>query len=364
MGISSGGGGGTADDVVAGGADGAGTGWVLHPGHRWWSKLKNQPTRDGTAAATFTAAASLLATANDTSIAKLVALTKAGNGLAPLNDKLYDEIFSAPRNFSLTLVLTALGSQFQCQPCQTFDTEYQLLARQWIKQPQHIRNSHFFAMLDFKEGKNTFAKLGLNTAPQARLYLSNHDSSIDPKKLTISYDFNKGGPKGLTAELFTDWVIEHASLPKFFKRPPNYGKIFAVGCVFLAIVILVKVAWPIVRLVITGYLAHDIRPDVVSDQIATVHGQRTTGNPSYIAGGYSNQYGVETQLIASLYGILAFAAYTLAFTVSKLDDPFRQRVAVYVWLGVYLTISSMLLNILDSKSETLFLFLLLLGSSD
>ncbi|KAH9449546.1 hypothetical protein KEM48_006682 [Puccinia striiformis f. sp. tritici PST-130] len=303
----------------------------------------------------------LLATANDTSIAKLVALTKAGNGLAPLNDKLYDEIFSAPRNFSLTLVLTALGSQFQCQPCQTFDTEYQLLARQWIKQPQHIRNSHFFAMLDFKEGKNTFAKLGLNTAPQARLYLSNHDSSIDPKKLTISYDFNKGGPKGLTAELFTDWVIEHASLPKFFKRPPNYGKIFAVGCVFLAIVILVKVAWPIVRLVISSRFiwAATLLPVI----LLMISGQMwcqirsppymvkgPTGNPSYIAGGYSNQYGVETQLIASLYGILAFAAYTLAFTVSKLDDPFRQRVAVYVWLGVYLTISSMLLNIFRLKN--------------
>jgi hypothetical protein len=48
-------------------------------------------------------------------------------------------------------------------------------------------------------------------------------------------------------------------------------------------------------------------------------------------------------------GVLAFAAYTLAFTVSKLDDPIRQRVAVYVWLGVFLTISSMLLNIFRMK---------------
>jgi oligosaccharyltransferase complex subunit gamma len=56
--------------------------------------------------------------AHNDRLAKLTALTKAGKGVAPLNDKLYDEILSGPRNFSVTLLLTALGSQFQCQPCQ------------------------------------------------------------------------------------------------------------------------------------------------------------------------------------------------------------------------------------------------------
>lgn len=56
---------------------------------------------------------------NTDRLSKLIALTKAGKGVAPLNDKLYDEIIGGgPRNFSITVLLTALGSQFQCQPCQ------------------------------------------------------------------------------------------------------------------------------------------------------------------------------------------------------------------------------------------------------
>lgn len=51
-------------------------------------------------------------------ISKLISLTKAGKGVAPLNDKLFEELVSAPRNYSVTVLLTALGSQFQCIPCQ------------------------------------------------------------------------------------------------------------------------------------------------------------------------------------------------------------------------------------------------------
>lgn len=38
--------------------------------------------------------------------------------------------------------------------------------------------------------------------------------------------------------------------------------------------------------------------------------------------------------VPSADGILAFSAYTLAFTVPKLQDPIRQRLGVYVWTGI------------------------------
>lgn len=296
-------------------------------------------------------------------ISKLISLTKAGKGVAPLNDRLYDELVSGPRNYSVTVVLTALGSQFQCVPCQKFEVEYNLIAKQWQKQPAAIRDSHFFAMLDFKEGKGTFQKLGLNTAPQARNFLPNvgPKAITDPKAEVASYDFNRGGQAALTAEQFSQWASQSAHLPQFFKRPPDYGKIFATVCVVLATLITAKVAWPVLSLifgsryiwaVITipfillmtgGQMWNQIRnPPYMTRQQG--------GTPLYIAPGYSNQYGVETQLIAALYGITAFAAYTLAFTVSRLDDPVRQRIAIYVWLGVLLTTSSFLMNIFRMKN--------------
>ncbi|CAH7670348.1 hypothetical protein BY996DRAFT_4228551 [Phakopsora pachyrhizi] len=301
---------------------------------------------------------------NNDRLSKLISLTKAGKGIAPLNDKLFDEIISgSPRNFSITLVLTALGSQFQCIPCQTFDKEYQLLSQQWQKQPREIRESHFFAMLDYKEGKNTFQKLGLNTAPQARNYLPTEGPKAvnDPKHEVINFDFNRGGPEVLKAEYFSDWAIKTAGLPQFFKRPPDYAKIFASLCTILATLIITKVAWPVVRFVfqsryIWAILVLPVVLLMISGQMwvqirsppYAVRGQN--GAPSYIAGGYSNQLGAETFVISGIYGTLAFASYTLAFTVAKLDDPVRQRVAFYVWLGILVGLASVLVNIFRMKN--------------
>ncbi|KAG0147771.1 hypothetical protein CROQUDRAFT_655784 [Cronartium quercuum f. sp. fusiforme G11] len=295
-------------------------------------------------------------------VSKLISLTKAGKGVVPLNDKLFEELVAGPRNYSITVVLTALGSQFQCVPCQTFEVEYNLIAKQWAKQPQSIRESHFFAVLDFKEGKGTFQKLGLNTAPQARNFLpTTGPRAVDAKHEVASYDFNRGGTAGLTAEQFSRWASSTAHIPHFFKRPPNYGKIFATVCVLLASVIAVKVAWPAIKLVLGsryiwavltipfillmtgGQMWNQIRhPPYMT--------RHQNGAAMYIAGGYGTQYQVETHLIAGLYGMTAFAAYTLAFTVSRLDDPVRQRIAVYIWLGVLLTMASFLMNIFRMKN--------------
>lgn len=46
---------------------------------------------------------------------------------------------------------------------------------------------------------------------------------------------------------------------------------------------------------------------------------------------------------------LAFTAYTLAFTVGKLEDPGRQRVAIYVWGGMLLVVASVLVNVFRIK---------------
>lgn len=48
-------------------------------------------------------------------------------------------------------------------------------------------------------------------------------------------------------------------------------------------------------------------------------------------------------------GILAFAAYTLAFTIPKLQDPIRQRFGVYVWTGISILMMGVLMNLFSMK---------------
>jgi len=49
---------------------------------------------------------------------QLEKLARANNGIINLDSALYDEITLNPRDYSLSVVLTAMGPQYKCQPCQ------------------------------------------------------------------------------------------------------------------------------------------------------------------------------------------------------------------------------------------------------
>jgi len=74
------------------------------------------------------------------------------------------------------------------------------------------------------------------------------------------------------------------------------------------------------------------------------------GGVSYFAGGFSNQYGLETQIVAGMYGLLSFAMISLALKVPRIADPKRQQVAVLVWGGVIFVMYSFLLSVFRIKN--------------
>lgn len=50
-------------------------------------------------------------------LAKFHAIAAANEGVVPLTSALYDEITASPREFSVSIVLTAMAAQFKCTPC-------------------------------------------------------------------------------------------------------------------------------------------------------------------------------------------------------------------------------------------------------
>jgi oligosaccharyltransferase complex subunit gamma len=84
-------------------------------------------------------------------------LAASSNGVVRLTGPLYDELVAAPRNYSASVLLTAMGSKFGCQPCRMFDPEYKAVARSWHKQGNKDID-HFFTVLDFEDAMDTFRK--------------------------------------------------------------------------------------------------------------------------------------------------------------------------------------------------------------
>ena len=74
------------------------------------------------------------------------------------------------------------------------------------------------------------------------------------------------------------------------------------------------------------------------------------GGINYFAGGFSNQFGLESQIVAAIYGVLAFATISLALKVPRIRDSRAQQFAVILWSAVLLCMYSFLLSVFRMKN--------------
>lgn len=91
------------------------------------------------------------------------------------------------------------------------------------------------------------------------------------------------------------------------------------------------------------------------------------GGISYFAGGFQNQYGLETQIVAfmcklsglspscflilmRLDGVLSFATISLAIKAPRTRDPKIQQLMVIVWGAVLVLMYSFLLSVFRVKN--------------
>lgn len=78
-----------------------------------------------------------------------------------LDDNSYGKLTSAPRDFAVAILLTAMKPQFGCQMCREFDPEWDLLSKSWTRGDKNGETRLLFATLDFVDGKSTFQSVGL-----------------------------------------------------------------------------------------------------------------------------------------------------------------------------------------------------------
>jgi oligosaccharyltransferase complex subunit gamma len=84
------------------------------------------------------------------------ALTSAPLKLA---DSGYRTLTSTPRDYSVSVLLTAMDTRFGCQLCREFQPEWELLARSWTNGDKKGESRTIFATLDFADGRETFVSV-------------------------------------------------------------------------------------------------------------------------------------------------------------------------------------------------------------
>ncbi|KAI2625730.1 hypothetical protein GGR54DRAFT_592753 [Hypoxylon sp. NC1633] len=276
-----------------------------------------------------------------------------------LLDSSYKQLTSAPRDYSAAVLLTALEPRFGCQLCTDFQPEWDVLARSWAKGDRKGDSRLIFGTLDFANGRDTFISLGLQSAPVLLFFPPTTGPHATASVEAIRYDFS-----GLqTAENVHEWLARH--LPNRphppVSRPVNYlGWIVGIVTSLGVAGVLFK-AWPYILPVIqnrnvwaglsligillftSGHMFNQIRkvPYVAGDG---------HGGISYFAGGFQSQYGLETQIVAFMYGVLSFATISLAVKVPRIQDSKMQQLSVVVWGAVMVIMYSFLLSVFRVKN--------------
>ena len=74
------------------------------------------------------------------------------------------------------------------------------------------------------------------------------------------------------------------------------------------------------------------------------------GGFDYFAGGFQNQFGIETQIIAGIYGLLAFTTMALVIKAPTITDPTAQSIVIWIWSGGILFVYSFLLYVFRIKN--------------
>ncbi|KAJ9625559.1 oligosaccharyl transferase subunit ost3/OST6 [Taxawa tesnikishii (nom. ined.)] len=281
-------------------------------------------------------------------------------GPLKLDDDSYNQLTKAPRDYSVAVLLTALEARFGCGLCQEFQPEWELLGRSWAKGDKAGESRLVFGTLDFVNGKQTFQSLMLQTAPVLLLFHPTTGPNAKPDGQPSRFDFSTGTNR---AEPVHAWLARHlpAGPHPRLNRPINYVKIATTTVAVLGVITFFFVAGPYlvpvlqnrnlwaaisliaVLLFTSGHMFNHIR------KVPYVSGDGK-GGISYFAGGFQNQFGLETQIVAAMYGVLAFATISLALKVPRMADPRAQQIAVFVWGGVILGMYSFLLSVFRIKN--------------
>jgi oligosaccharyltransferase complex subunit gamma len=201
----------------------------------------------------------------------------------------------------------------------------------------------------------------LQTAPVLLFFHPTTGPNAKVDTQPVRFDFTTG-PQ--SAEQIHAWIARQvpADAPKpSISRPINWVKIISVTTAVLGAITLAAIASPYVipilqnrnlwaafslitvLLFTSGHMFNHIRktPYVSGDG---------KGGMTYFAGGFSNQFGLESQIVAAMYGVLAFATISLALKVPRIKDPRAQSIAVFLWSGVILCMYSFLLSVFRKKN--------------
>lgn len=268
-------------------------------------------------------------------------------------DKFKHYVKSAPKNYTMVVMLTALAANRECQICRPANEEYQIVAQSWRYSAQ-FNNRLFFAMVDFDEASDVFKMLNTASAPQFIIF-----GRKGKPKAADNLDLPR---VGFSAETIAKWIQDRTEISVKIFRPPNYsGFLLIVLLAFMIGGLLYvkrnnleflynKTTWSMIiisfiLIFISGQMWNQIRGPPL------VHRNPQTGQIGFFAGGHGYQFIAETYIIFALYGSVVVGMILMNEAPKYTNDSSVKKAMAVGGLAIVTFFFSMILSIFRNKYQ-------------
>lgn len=277
-----------------------------------------------------------------------------------LSDVSYKTLTEAPRDYSVSVLLTAMDPRYGCHLCREFQPEWDLLAKSWTKGDKKGESRVIFGTLDFTNGRDTFLSLGLQTAPVLLHFPPTTGPHAATSQEPVRYDFSSG-PQN--AEQVRSWLVRHipeGPHPEIV-RPINWVRWISGVTITMGVLTFIYVASDYILPIVTNrnvWAAISVMTILIYtsgqmfNQIRNTPyiGSDSRGGIVYFTRGFQSQVGIETQLVGCMYAIMALCSITLAVKVPRMADSSAQQRVVLICGGALFLTYSFFLSIFRIKN--------------
>uniref|UniRef100_A0A1I7VCK0 Magnesium transporter protein 1 n=1 Tax=Loa loa TaxID=7209 RepID=A0A1I7VCK0_LOALO len=260
---------------------------------------------------------------------------------------------SAPRNYSMVVMFTALSPNVDCAVCKSAYDEFYILANSYRYAYPELK-ALYFAIIDYGESPEIFQQMNLDVVP-----VLFHFPSKGTKKKTDQMDFEW---QGFDADSMAKFVFERTDIQIRVLRPPNY----AAPAVVLLLAMLVlgllymrrnnldflynRTSWALICLcVVFAFMSGQMWNHIHGPPFVMTSSH--TREISFIHGSTQYQLVAETYLVAILYAAITAGFILMNDAADGKGDFGRRRIMAFVGLGLVVVFFSLLLSIFRSKYQ-------------
>lgn len=286
-----------------------------------------------------------------------------GKGYIRLTDSNYKKHLYGHRDYSVILFMTSQLPQLNCILCRQYTPTFETVAYLYEKTfPNGISTGEnlYFLYADFTQGRKLFEELQLDLIPKL-YYFHPTPATISASKFdstSSQFTFYLGDSLEMTIE----WIQQLSQHKIKIYTPTDYGRLAFNAIITFVISFAIKrfrfkifglllsnFMWGfgtviLVLLFISGQMFNQIR--------LTPFVEERKGGPELIARNSQSQYGVETQIVSTFYGLLGVAFLLLANRVSAIKNDKVQVLAVAIVSALLYVLYSMLISIFNIKYNT------------